>query len=359
MMNFEEFKEYVKDNILDYLPKQYEDAQVTINSVVKNNDTVLDGVQILAANSNISPVIYMNQAYENYQNGMEVDKIVGKLADCFIESRTVENSFDVGQLGDYEQMKDKIVCRLVNQEANEQRLSNAPFTPIEDLAVTYHILVSQDQDGMGSIMITNTMQEQYGVDTKTIHEQAFQNMERLDPINFQNLNDVMVGIMTPDIMEQYGVDEEQAKEMVHDMIPAPTEGPEIYCLTTKSKINGAVCIANPNVQEFVAEKLGGDYFILPSSVHETLIVSKAQDMSYEELEDMVQNVNQDMVAPDEILSDHVYQYNAKTHEFSRADRIPKEEHKLTAVQENAKEYEVGEKEQLKEQEPQQHNSPRH
>ncbi len=359
MMSFEEFKDYIKDNILEYLPKQYEDAKVTINQMVKNNDMVLDGVQILSEDSNIAPIIYVNEAYERYQDGMDVDEIVGKLADRFIDSHSVEKTFDIGFLSDFEQVKDRIVCRLVNQERNSQRLSGVPFTPMEDLAVTYHIMVSQDSDSIGSIMIDNHLQEKYGVETETLHETALENMRRLQPMVLRSLNDIMLDMMTPDFMRENMVSEEQAHEMLSDMIPPADMSPQVFCLTTSSKINGAVCIADPHIQEKVAEKLGGDFYVLPSSVHEVLLMKKDGSMTYEELQDMVQDVNQNIVSEDEILSDHVYQYDAKTHEFSRADRTPKMEQKLAAVQENKPEYHMGENEQTQEIEAPKHSSLKH
>ena len=362
MMNYEEFRDYTKDNILDYLPERYENAKVTINTVVKNNDTVLDGIQILTADSNISPVIYVNRVYESYQNGMDVDEIVEKLADRFSDSRSIGNTFDIGRLEQYDQVKEQIVCRLVNKESNEQRLSNVPFTSMEDLAVTYHIMVSQNQDEIGSILITNAMMERYGVDTETLHAKAVENMPRLAPIEFKSLNAVIMEIMTPDFMVQSGVSEEQAQEMMRNVFPdAP--GPDVYCLTNTSKINGASCIVSPEVQEYVSEQLGGDFFILPSSVHELLVVSKSEGKSYEELQDMVQQINQDIVSPEEILSDHVYEYDAKTHQISRADKVQSVDHKIAAVQENAHTYGAEEKEQNKEQkleqETKKHSSPKH
>ena len=71
----------------------------------------------------------------------------------------------------------------------------------------------------------------------------------------------------------------------------PTGGPELYCLSNECKINGAACIIDDNIQKMIAEKVGGDYFVLPSSVHEVLIMPKSEDMDPKELRNMVQNVN--------------------------------------------------------------------
>lgn len=320
MLNFEEFKKYIVENITEYLPQQYEKARISIDRIVKNNDMVLDGLRIFPENTNVVPVLYVNQEYERYKEGENLDEIVGKLADQFVAAKFEEMPVNVASLSDYEQVKDRVICRLVNREANRERLSNAPFTPMEDLAVTYHVLMTEGSDGIGSIMITNALMEKYGIDVETLHTQAIENMDRLTPVKFETLEDMMLNMMTPEFVKEYDVSEDVARKKIREMFP-PHDGPEVYCLTNESQINGASVIVKPETQEYVSERLGGDFFILPSSIHEVLVVKKSDDMSYEELQSMVQEVNHGVVSPDEILSNHVYQYDVKTHQISRADRI--------------------------------------
>ena len=84
-MNYNEFKDYVKEHVLDYLPEQYKNANMDIRQAVKNNDVVLDGLTIFNPNGNMSPTIYLNSAYEEYQQGMDIEEVVGKIADAYIE----------------------------------------------------------------------------------------------------------------------------------------------------------------------------------------------------------------------------------------------------------------------------------
>ena len=95
-------------------------------------------------------------------------------------------------------------------------------------------------------------------------------------------------------------------------------------------INGAAAILNDTARQEIAEKLG-DFYVLPSSIHEVMIVPKSTGRSLEELELMVRSVNSSEVEPDEVLSDHVYEYDAKEHELFRSDRA-EERAKLKAEQ---------------------------
>lgn len=318
MKSYSEFMEYIKENVTDYLPERFEEAEISIQQVVKNNDVVLDGLSIRNPDSNLSPNIYLNPLYEQYQKGRNLDELVSGIADTYIENmEPIENrtfQIQIEDIKNYEVVKGEIFPRLVNFEKNTTRLQNVPYTQREDLAITYHVKVSGNRDSIGSLMITNELMEVYGVTKEKLHTQAMENMERLSPTVFLPLGEMIVDVMTEDFGRNEGVSQEEAKEYVKDMIP--TGGPNVYCLTNQYKMNGAVGIMSESIQQMVADRVGGDYYVLPSSVHEVLIVPQSAGMDPEELTDMVNTVNEGCVMQDEILSDHVYQYDAKEHKFS-------------------------------------------
>ena len=318
MKSYDEFMDYVKENVTDYLPERFENAQIRIQQVTKNNDVVLDALTIIDPASRLSPNIYLNPMYEQYKDGKDLDEMVAKIADAYVENMAPDfaRGFDVSvdDFTKYEKIKDHIFPRVANLERNSKRLETVPYTQKEDLAITYHIKVASDGEGVGSVMITNYLMEQYGVSKEELHKVAMGNMERLSPTVFTPLKEIMMDIMAGDIARDEGISPEEAREYAEDDIP--TEGPELYCLTNEEKINGAAYIMNEDIQKMVAEKVGGDFFVIPSSVHEVLIMGKDEEISVQELRNMVQFVNGSCVSPDEVLSDQVYEYNAKAHKFS-------------------------------------------
>lgn len=326
-MDYENFKSYITEHIMEYLPEEYQGADISFVKGVKNNDTVLEGLQIREKDARIVPVLYINGAYEAYQGGEEIDDVVSKLADSYMESSIKEKGFipdmPLSEIEQYERVKDKIFCRLVNREANKKLLQDRPFTPVEDLAVTYHIRIKSSGDGIGSIAITDEMMSLYGVDAAELHEQAMANMEKLSPTVIRPLNEIMVDLMLPGFMQEHEVSEAVARENLEMAIQwnIPEDAPEIICVSNASGINGAACIVSPEVQQKVAEKIGGDYYVLPSSVHEVLAVPKTEDFHCAALQDMVQSVNGSEVREDEVLSGRVYEYNAKDRVFHIADSV--------------------------------------
>lgn len=328
-MNFNEFKNYVEENIKDVLPPKYADCDVQINEISKNNE-VLSGLLITSPDSNMSPTVYLDSFYEQYQNGISLDDILNKIADIRIEHE-VDKDFNISKITSWENVKDSIGTRLLGTEENENLLNQRPHKLMDDLAVFYCVELGADKNGAMSIPITNQLMDTWKVDQKTLHEAALNNIETLAPSTFKSMTEVMVEMMLPQMMNDMGVDETTAREMIDAMLP-PEE--KMYVLSNVDKLNGATALLDEKIMDEIADKLGEDYFILPSSVHEVLIVPESAGMDIKELEVMVQEVNATEVAPQDRLSNHVYKYDEVNREVVRAD---KNEKTLSFTKESMKE----------------------
>ena len=327
-MSFEEFKQEIADNIKDHLPDQYQDSTVQLNTVQKNNEA-LDAITITSPDSNVSPTIYLNSFYEDYQNGQDMDTIMDRIADVRVEHE-VSQDFDVSKITDFDQVKDHIAARVVGMEDNADLLDQRPHAEMDDLAVTYCVMLGEDANGSMSVPVTNQLMETWGVTQEELHDLAKANQDELTPSTFKSMNEVMAEMMIPQMMNDMGLDREAAQEMVESMMPPEDK---MFVLSNEQKLNGAAALLDDKMMDQIAEKVGGDFYILPSSVHEVLIVPADAGMDLKDLEAMVQEVNETQVAPQDRLSDHVYQYDTDTHEVFRADRA--EEHQQ--AKEEAKE----------------------
>ena len=331
-MNFDEFKQAIVDNIKDYLPAKFEESDVEVRQVLKNNDTVLDGLIIHDPDTNVAPTIYLNQFFEEYQNGRDLNDIIGDIADVYI-ANTVDKQMDVSIVTDFEKAKGNILPRLVNAEENQELLAQRPHMIMDDLAVTYHLEMGKSDNGNMSVAITNTILDMYGISQEELHDLAVANLEEKVPATFQGMSEVVKEMMLPQIMSDLDLSKEAALDYIEQMIPDGNE--QMYVLSNDSRLHGAAAVLNEKAMEDIAEKVGGDFFILPSSIHELLVVPKQDGMDYSSLEAMVQEVNATQVAPEEKLSDHVYEYDAKEKELYRADKA--EEHEQKVEQKHAKE----------------------
>ena len=315
-MEYRDFVEQVKEQIQDFLPEKFADAAVEVNQIVKNNDCVLDGLMVRTEESNIAPTIYLNPYFEQIQDGAELDDVLAQIASVY-QSHYIDHDIDVSAVTDFDKIKEKIVCKLINEEANQQFLQDKPYSKLEDLAVVYQILMDKTGEGTATITITDNLMDGYGITLEELHDQALQNMDTLQPHSFKGMNETVAEMIAVDIAREQNVGMDEAKEMAMQMM---SDIPDtMYVLTNDTKVNGAAAILNDDIRQEIAEKVG-DFYMLPSSIHETLIIPKDAGMEFKELEQMVQEVNQTQVAPGERLSDHVYKYDAKEHELFRSDR---------------------------------------
>lgn len=142
VMEYRDFVEQVKEQIQDFLPEKFADAAVEVNQIVKNNDCVLDGLMVRTEESNIAPTIYLNPYFEQIQDGAELDDVLAQIASVY-QSHYIDHDIDVSAVTDFDKIKGKIVCKLINEEANQQFLQDKPYSKLEDLAVVYQILMDK------------------------------------------------------------------------------------------------------------------------------------------------------------------------------------------------------------------------
>lgn len=292
-MKFEEFTNAVVEKIREYLPESFKNASVELQTVTKNNGLILTGLTIRSAESNICPTIYLESFFEKYQSGQDMKHILENIADVRLRNEVAE-TFDVGQITDFERVREKIVPRLISKEWNRELLELRPHKIIADLAVTYHIMMGQDFSGIASAPVTNQLMEAWGVDVDTLHDLAIRNMTERLPSRFMTMSSVLASMMGED-----------AEELLSVMPPADEA---MFILSNEQKVNGAAALLDKEIMKTVIERVGKEFFVLPSSIHECIIVPATADMDVSTLVSMVRDVNQSQVAPDERLSDSVYVY---------------------------------------------------
>jgi len=295
--NFDEFKNEVAAMIKDYLPERYKGATVEYKDVVKNNDTVYTGLILRTGEEGICPTLYLENFFKAYTEGVKMDDILTRLAETYAAADGHYDEDEVISLVlNYGEAKKRIVPRLINRKMNEQRLKGMPHTPIDgDLAVSYHIHLGESEDGNASVQITNEMFERYGVTLETLHKDAMENLKTITPATFLPISTVVYNMM--------GYSPEEIEAM------ADFENESMFVLSNEQKVFGAVWILDMEKMASIREQIG-DFYILPSSVHETLLVkiSGSEEMKdpVAELNRMVMEVNATQVADDEILANHIY-----------------------------------------------------
>ena len=289
-MSLEDFTNEVTKKLEGVLGIGY---TVCNQKVTRNNGIIRHAIIISDRKTNISPCIYVDEDYEEFIRGKaDLDDIAQRIYDIYQQSRIMHN-FDVSRFMNWESVKSRIGCRLVNTEKNAERLKELPHREYLDLSLIYYVLV-EDADAQnkvrGSVQIYNDHMRSWGIDENTLYEVAWSNMKKIDEASFDPMLNVIAGMIGAKAFES------------DDAIP-------MYVLSSKSKVNGAVYIYDHEELQKASEYLQDDFWILPSSTHETILIPyKSAPDSLRYLSSMVREVNAAEVADDEILSDHVYKY---------------------------------------------------
>lgn len=302
------FAQVIKEAVEASLGDGYE---VSINDVLKNNDTHLTGLTIRANESNISPTIYLEGSFERYQAGeAAIPVIVSEILSVY-ESHKTTMSFDASLVTDFSACKERICYKLVNADRNRELLTDAPHIIVcDDLAVLFYILVSNDGEGTATITVRNNMTDLWGVDEDELFKIALLNTQRLFRGSVMSMASVMMDLLSDRMDDEYSSE-------FFDMVVSEDVVP-MYVCSNSQKVNGAGVILYKDLLKQFAEKTGSDFYILPSSIHETLLVPVSDQMEVEALRSMVREVNATQVAPEEVLSDNVYIYRREDDKISLA-----------------------------------------
>ena len=314
-MNFNEFVNEVKGNIKLFLPKDYENAEVSTMECHKLN-RAYTGLMVRKEGELLTPTINLNQLYEAYktQPSVTMETVCRKIADIVLEAPI---QVDLKAILNYENVKDKLFIRASSAEANKEVLEIVPHQLKEDLAITYHVAVGKNQDGLSSMLITNEMMKEYGVTQEQIHEDAMKSSPRVMVPEVSSIGVLIDEIYQKNIL-MLTPDE---REMLLETLQESSEMPTFFVVTNTERVNGAGVIFYPEFMDNMGELLGNNFFILPSSIHQMLILPDDGQVDAEMLRDMVKEVNATQVAPAERLTNDVYHFDTKDHVFEKADRF--------------------------------------
>ena len=294
MMNFDEFLEAAKDRIKEVLIE----ADVKIQAVDKLQGESYVGISVRPEHASAAATFNLNAAFDRYQaDESQKDAILNKIAADAKQVSSAIPAFEVSSITDYETVKDHLVMQVVPVEPNKEMLENIPHKTVEDIAVVYRVEIPGSTDGSATTLVTNPLLDQYGVTAEQLHTDAVAAQVANHPPVLKNMSEMMA-------------------EMSGGLMDMP-ESP-MWVATVEGGMNGASVTQLPDFLQEAAERLGGDYFVLPSSVHEVLFIRDDGSFEREALETMVKGVNATEVSEADFLSDSVYHYDSDDHIFEKA-----------------------------------------
>lgn len=310
LMNYEEFIEYISRQVMQLYAEEYE---ITLEKIQKNNATEFDSLIVRKLNSNIAPNIYLNLLYENYQKGASIPEILTIIHQNVMnipEDILVSANEGICKrfLSSFYEIRDFVVFRIINYEKNVELLEQVPHQRFLDLALTYHCLVHNNDTGIGTVRITNQHMKQWNIGLAELEEVAITNTARIFPVLIRRMKDVIEAMIRCD-GEDYGIMDHQLPQTENEKDQSFEN--RAYVMSNTQGINGASTILYQGVLSELSKQRSSDFYILPSSIHEVIILPASNDFDVKSLVKMVQEVNREQVASEEVLSNHIYYYSTE------------------------------------------------
>lgn len=297
-MVYEMFQAKITDTLQSFLGNDY---QLMLQKVPKNNGTLLDGLCITKKKQKISPTIYLNSYYERYREGAPFNSIVKEILQIYQENASVTR-FDFSILNDFSQLKEKVVYKLIHTASNKELLSTMPSIPYLDLSIVFYLYLGKNESGQMTALIHNDHMKAWETNTEELYKLAMNNTPKLLPAQLCSMTEIMKSIAKEHLDKDY------REEFIDELLCGHTPSP-LYVLTNSSGISGACTILYPKQLKNFADLMDTDLVILPSSIHEVLLIPNDEKLSFQELTNMVSHINRTEVPVEDRLSDQVYLYS--------------------------------------------------
>lgn len=289
-MTKEQFAEELRNILPEYMPDRCKNLTFIVNKINKNNGVTLIGI-LIDDGSKCTPIFYIDAMYDSFCSNHDLKEIVHKFAKTIINA--MDNKPDSDNiLKKIKEKSNRIIPKLINAEKNQELLKNCPHRIFLDLAVVYEIMLESDQ----FILIKNEMFDYHGMTEDELYHLAVKNVREQKQV-------VTLGQI---LKEMVGVEE--------DFDPIP-----MLIAKTKYETHGASVMLCEDVLSEAADMLKSNLYILPSSIHEIIVIPVDFRDDVAELKDMVNAVNQTQVLPEEFLSDSVYFFDRKLKKLSLAE----------------------------------------
>ncbi len=335
-MDYTNFIDNVKKEVQDIMGEGY---TVTATQVKKNNGILLDGITIAGKGQSVFPAFYLNSFYPEHQKGKSIAAIAGEINAAYQEGGP-QPELDLEFFRFYQQMKDRVLFKLVHYRKNQELLKEIPHIRFLNLAIVFYCKITHQLLENGTILINNSHLNMWQVTPEILYEDALRNTPTVYPAVIQTMDEVIKGLYAQELEENWGAGAEAA-ECIDRVFAeqearafaehgtrafadqeAPEPGQEqtvhrMYVLSNPEKLFGAAAMLYPQELGRFAEQVGASLYLLPSSVHEIIMIPDDGFQDKEALLKMVTEINDTQVDPEEVLASAIYYYDRKKSEIIR------------------------------------------
>ncbi|MDO5408189.1 MAG: DUF5688 family protein [Eubacteriales bacterium] len=297
-MVYETFLSSITERLQRELGDNY---QLSIHKIPKINGVTLDGLCIHSGASSLSPAIYLNSYFEQYEQGMSMDDIIQDILNLY-RTTILPDTIDGSKLSQLDQVQSRILFKLIHADTNQELLEDIPHIRYLDLAIVFYLYLEHSAAGQLTAIIRKEHMKHWNVKVKDLWGFALANTPRTFPAEIRSMTELIKDMAR----ERLGDDFDE--ELIDALLLNEDEVAPLYVLSNLIGLNGAACMLYQNILKDFADSIGSDLLILPSSIHEVLITPNIYGASYEDLSNLVTAINRHEVPPEDHLSNQVYLY---------------------------------------------------
>lgn len=287
--------EKIYEEIRNEVSKIMGREDIVIKETVKDNSVTSHGISTTCSGNGLTPVVYMDKEVDDVsKNKMTVGEAARYFSDVLSKHLNDATTLDVKEELTKEKILSGVVFKVVSKEQNNELLKNVPHEKLLNLAIVYCARVYRDGDNLGTFTVSNEIMEMKGIEEQELRKAAAENTAN-DGYMVSRLSDIVRGMT--------GIAEDEMED--DSDIP-------ILVLSNANKTFGAAALCVQAILEETSRICGGDFYILPSSVHELLTLPVREEYKVDELKEMVTQVNESEVLPEDFLSENVYIYRSET-----------------------------------------------
>ena len=270
---------------------------------VKNNGVTVTGLMLKGTEEKVAPNFYLDRQYVQWMRGTQtMEEIAEQLCKAYCEE-IKRNSTLVSELSfSWPEFRRNVFLRLINREKNKEQLEKLPYREFMDLAVVYYYSVPISGGTYGTLLITKEHLALLEITEEELHQAAQSNCERFRPAKICCMEDVICNLG-----RKLGVEVQDSK----------CGYPFLYVLTNVNGMFGASAMINPKELEYFSKRINNSFYILPSSVHELILVPYSREFCVEYFAGMVREINETQVEATEVLSDSIYFFDKETKSLRR------------------------------------------
>lgn len=270
-----------------------------LSRVRKNNGVIKDVLYIRKEDSECIPCFYMDELYRSYCGGENEFGLAEHLADIVLNEceRVREQVLD---FLDRNWIVNHLFVRLIRAESNMEWLQEAVYVEFLDLLAVFYVLTEDAEDGVKSYQLPRNVWDTLELGSaEDYFSTIVENTQRLFPKKLWCVEHTVRECAIPG----------EEPSVTRLVLPQEYVSQKLYVLSNYRRINGAAVLLYSELLRHLGETFGGDYYVIPSSVHEVLLLKATEEEDAEMLNRMVRTVNEQQVLPEEVLSNHVYLYS--------------------------------------------------